>query len=781
MNRILILLLTLTVCYSCSEPPVPEAGVPLTLAEERHSRISDLRYDLRFVIPADTAAPVMGEETLHFHMEKKADLVLDFKASTESIKEVRANGDDCRFVYKNEHIVIPAAELKEGSNTVEIRFVAGNAALNRNADYMYALFVPDRARTAFPCLDQPDMKAVFTVALSIPENWKAMTNGPLKSIEKSDSLIWWKFAPSEKISTYLFSFTAGNYFSETRMVDGREMEFFHRETDSAKLAASIDEIFSIHAASLKFLEEYTGIPYPFRKFAFTAIPAFQFGGMEHPGAVWYNAGSLFLEKSATKTQLIRRANLIAHETAHMWFGDLVTMKWFNDVWMKEVFANFMADKIVAEILSDDQPDVKFITQHYPLAYAIDRTTGANPIRQELANLDQAGTMYGGIIYHKAPVVMQQLERIMGEKPFQNGVRKYLRNYAFANASWPDLIAILDEETDQDLKSWNDKWVNKPGRPSFDFPITDLKANTYGLFTADTTAAVPSDPVARTLYWLNLYENMLEGRYYTPMEYAQKLLDGLEREKEELIVTMQLRQLSSVYWRFLTERQRQDFAPTVEARLWKLLERSNPSNVRKTLLKSFNEMALSVGAMEKLYAIWKMQMPPAGISLSEDDYTDIASALALRSHPAADSILDVQSQRITNGDRKERFHFLRPSLSADQQVRDEFFESLKRRENRRKEAWVGDALAHLHHPLRRGASEKYLLPSLEMLEEIQTTGDIFFPVNWLEQSLGMYSSASANKIVNDFLTAHPNYNGLLKNKILQAADNLFRAQKLLAGN
>ena len=169
---------------------------------------------------------------------------------------------------------------------------------------------------------------------------------------------------------------------------------FHRETDERKVARNRDAIFDLHARALAWLEEYTGIPYPWGKFDFVLIPSFQFGGMEHPGAIFYNASTLLLDESATQNQLLGRANTISHETSHMWFGDLVTMRWFNDVWMKEVMANFLAAKIVNPSFPEINHDLRFLLSHYPSAYGIDRTAGANPIRQNLANLDEAGTLYG---------------------------------------------------------------------------------------------------------------------------------------------------------------------------------------------------------------------------------------------------------------------------------------------------------------------------------------------------------------------------------------------------
>ena len=218
---------------------------------------------------------------------------------------------------------------------------------------------------------------------------------------------------------------------------------FHRETDAAKVARNREAIFDLHAAALAWLEQYTGIPYPWGKFDFLLVPSFQFGGMEHAGAIFYNASGLLLDQSATQNQLLGRASVIAHETAHMWFGDLVTMRWFNDVWMKEVFANFMAAKIVNPSFPAINHELRFLYSNYPTAYDVDRTAGTNAIRQPLDNLDEAGTLYGAIIYQKAPIVMRQLERILGETPFRDGLREYLRGHSFGNATWPDLVTLLD--------------------------------------------------------------------------------------------------------------------------------------------------------------------------------------------------------------------------------------------------------------------------------------------------------------------------------------------------
>ena len=261
--------------------------------------------------------------------------------------------------------------------------MAGDDALNRNDEFLYTLFVPARARLTFPCFDQPDLKARYRLTLITPEGWQAVANGAEVARTTSTGTVTTTFQETAPLPTYLFAFVAGKFSVETAQRDGRTLRLFHRETDAAKVARNRDALFDLHARALDWLEDYTDIKYPWGKFDVVLIPSFQFGGMEHAGAILYNAANLMLDESATQNQLLERASVIAHETAHMWFGDLVTMRWFNDVWMKEVFANFMAAKIVNPSFPQVNHELRFLLAHYPSAYQVDRTAGTNAIRQEL--------------------------------------------------------------------------------------------------------------------------------------------------------------------------------------------------------------------------------------------------------------------------------------------------------------------------------------------------------------------------------------------------------------
>jgi aminopeptidase N len=444
----------------------PDLGISEALARQRASRVTNLRYDLAFTIPPARTQPVAGRALIRFVLNGASDpLVLDYQPDRSGfLRSVEANGRETSVRQVNGHIIVPPEVLREGENSLALEFNAGDGPLNRNDEFLYTIFVPARAHHAFPCFDQPDLKARWSLALDVPEGWQVLGNGAELERQNAAGRTRVRFAGTQPVSTYLFAFAAGKFAVEQAERNGRTFRMFHRETDTAKVARNRDAVFDLHAGALAWLEDFTAIPYPFGKFDFLLVPAFQFGGMEHPGSIFYNANGLLLDESATQDQMLGRASLIAHETAHMWFGDLVTMQWFSDVWMKEVFANHMAAKIVNPAFPAINHDLRYLFDHFPAAYAVDRTEGTNEIRQPLANLNEAGTLYGAIIYRKAPIVMRQLETLVGSDVFRDGLREYLKQYAFGNASWHDLIALLDGRTPYDLAAWSRAWVEERGRP-----------------------------------------------------------------------------------------------------------------------------------------------------------------------------------------------------------------------------------------------------------------------------------------------------------------------------
>lgn len=828
-----------------------ETGIPLELAQDRAERVSDLRYDLFFSIPEQLEDSIPATLSLTFTLQNsKTDLLLDFKEKNDHLQSVAVNGREIEPAIEQEHIVLPDRFLKKGVNQVDIQFIAGELSLNRSEEYLYTLLVPDRARTVFPCFDQPDLKARFTLELEIPGEWVASGNGSLEKIQEIGERKKYQFKESAPISTYLFAFAAGRFQVQDAERDGRPMTMFYRESDTAKVAASAKTIFDLHAHALNWLEEYTGISYPFEKFDFVLIPTFQYGGMEHVGNIFYREGSLMLDEGATTNQLLARASLIAHETAHMWFGDLVTMQWFDDVWLKEVFANFMAAKIVNPSFPEINHELRFLLAHQPSAYGEDRSGGAHPIQQPLENLQDAGTLYGRIIYQKAPVVMRQLESLVGEATFRDGLREYLQTYAFGNASWDDLIDILDRKSERDLKQWSQVWVKEAGMPVLrtdwekqddkiskfsivqektspggaywpqqttvaliyadsivktnvaiqdaDTEVTKLidrpaplailpngAAISYGYFRLDEqslgyllkTSGQLEDPVLRGAAALALYEEFLNGTASPANQYVESLLQRLEEENETLNRQRLLTQLTTVFWQFLSEEERRERASVLEQLLWRHLRQAEDPAAKRAYFNAYRSIALSAEAVERLRRAYDQELVIEGLPFSESDRHALVEALALRLPAEADELLDRAIAETQNADRKKRLVFIRPALSPDPQVRDAFFEGLKKAENRHYEPWVIDALNYLHHPLRARSAEKYILPSLELMTEIQATGDIFFPRRWVGATLSGHQSPEAAAIVRQFLADHPDYPYRLKNKILMGADLLFRSAEL----
>ena len=842
--RFLWCFIIVTACNKAVEhPSLLSPGISLDLANYRKQQVSDVVYSLSFKIPLKKEEAIASKLDLELNItDLEHPLYLDFKEDSAHIKSVEVNKEQIPVVHKQEHLIIEQDFLKIGFNNIVIQFNAGELSLNRNEDYLYTLLVPDRASTLFPCFDQPNIKAHYVLDITAPKEWEVLCASPIDIKEELGDDTRYKFKTSDKMSTYLFSFVAGVFNKTSKQLGDFNMTMLYRENDEAKITASTDVIFKLHQESVLFLEDYTQYKFPFQKLDFAAIPGFQYGGMEHVGAIQYKEPSIFLDNNATKRQELGRCKLIAHETAHMWFGDLVTMNWFNDVWLKEVFANFMADKITNPAFPDINHELNFMNEHYSSAYSEDRTKGATPIKQKLDNLKDAGTLYGNIIYHKAPIMMRQLEALLGKESFKNGLRNYIKTFAFGNADWNDLITILQAETNQDLKQWSDVWVNKSGRPIISdrivyndnkiqhfeisqkaedgsaniwpqrfniglvykdsikqvsilldkekIEVTDVigrakpqaiiynyDAFGYGVFPMNDIDGIPGikDEVARGYSYLNLYENVLSGTI-SPKKALKVYNEGLSTEKEELVLNNIIGGLSSIFWKFMTLEERDKIGANLEELLIKHLEDVKLSvSFKKTLFNFFESIAYSEVGKHTLYQIWNKSLTFHNLKLNEMDYTGLACTLSIYNYPEAQSILKETLETISNPDRKKRLEFLLPSLSNNEEERDQFMVSLAQAINREKESWVTSALYNIHHPLRQESAKKHLSMCLDLVEEIQQTGDIFFPTAWLDASIGNYASHYAHNTLEQFLREHTHFPLVLKNKLLQSGDDIYRAK------
>lgn len=827
-----------------------QEGVSRELARYRAKHIYDVRYELHFSIPEQQDLPLSGRVAVFFKPLKALHgIILDFSPPDSLISQVRVNGEVANYSWMNGHIYIePNGLVPRQENRVDVSFVASDQALNRSSDFMYTLFVPDRASTAFPCFDQPDIKAPFHLVLDIPEHWSAMSNGPLVSDTIKEGRRLKEFSMNKPISTYLMAFTAGVFQQATATSNGRSITLFHRETDTEKLNRNLPRIFEQHFLALQWLEEYTGMAYPYEKFDLAILPGFQYSGMEHPGAVWYRDSRLLLDEHPPITRLISKASLIAHETAHMWFGNLVTMQWFDDVWLKEVFAGFMADKVVGEMFPDVNHPLQFMLSHYPRAYSIDRTKGAHPIKQELANMKMAGTLYGPIIYNKAPIIFEQLEEIMQPANFRAAVQEYLLTFSHGNADWDDLVAIFDKYSPQNISKWSNAWVYGMGMPEITYSLMKADDNSFHLTlsqrspqnqhqvfsqlvrgvgvagndTFHTDFFINSfDPVFKVLHQdqrpelflpnaggkgygyfvmkdddilyaidnikyledenlraalaLNMHENFLNGNI-PGYQYFDFLLDAIEQESNQQLQNYLLGNLEQVCINFLPyEKDLFLLSDRVESVLWSRLM-SNEVKAKELFFESWIKLARSSQHTEKMLQIYQGNFTVHGFSLSEQNRSQLAMEIAMRS-PEHAWILQKELERLDNPDRKRRFGFILPAVSHVLANREDFFEKLKKPENRNPEPWVLDALYFLHHPLHQGQGLAFIPESLSLLEEIQKTGDIFFPQNWLNATLRNYNGPEVAKMVNRYLEENPELPANLRLKVHQSADIIYRSLEI----
>lgn len=799
---LLVLLLTLP----ASKTHALESGVPLRLAQERAARLSDISYQMNFNIPDQRSQAVGGSVTIRFTLaDTQGDVALDFCGKSLQ-PTLTVNGKRRQTLWTDEHVTLKARWLRKGSNRVTLSFTSADKSLNRHSDYLYTLFVPANARSVFPCFDQPDLKAIFKVHLKLPNDWISLT---------SDS--------TRRLPTYLCSFVAGRFQRRTVTRDGRQMTALYRETDPKKVA-QLDKCFDEAALSLRWLERYTDRPCPFSSYGFVVLPGYQFGGMEHPGAIQFNDREIFLGEHPTPDEELTRLELIAHETTHLWFGDMVTMRWFNDVWTKEVFANFLAQKISREQFPDINHDLNFLKAYQLRALTTDRTQGTHPIQQPLANLRDAGLLYGSIIYDKAPVMMNKLEQIMGADKFREGLRAYLRHFAYGNATWDDLISELDSVAPQaQVARFSQLWVKEKGMPTFSFKYVDnqievtqtdpdghgrvwpqqfqiaaFSPGAQAVLTDEVEASVETLPCPiRAQYIIPNYDGSGYGRFLLDGPQADSLMahfaqlpdlnrmaalmtlyetflahrittsryfDFLRRvmggERNVLIASTMGSQLATVKW-YTPLSQRSP----IDRYQWQLAHEHPLASLRLQVLRSLGRSAVDEEVLDRVYDLWQEH---ADSTLTERDYTAMAYHLAILKPDENSSILERQRSRLRTEDERREFDFVSRACTPDTASQRRLFLGLIPKEGRGVEPWAEQALALLCDESREAQANSYIRTGLDSLQYIQQTSDIFFPGDWLGALLGDHHSKEAQDILRKWIENHPDYPLTLMNKVREAA-------------
>ncbi len=457
----------------------PAPGIATGLAQARAATISKVRYDLAFRITTPVAH-VDCEAKLSFWLDGKGaatPLVVDFDG--ELLGKAQVNGSDWEVARVADHLVVPSSLLREGENDLRLRVRSIVASVGTPltvyrdtadaAEYCYTLVVPADAHRLYPCFDQPDIKATFDVSLRIPKAWSAIGNGTTTAQDEVEDDRVWTFARTKPLPTYLAAFACGPFARiESRLptipgiAPGSTMRTWFRESERKNL----DEptLLRMHGDGLQWLCGYFGEPYPFEKLDIVLLPGFPYGGMEHAGAIFYRDKALSFDHEPTGGELARRSSLVYHELSHQWFGNLVTMRWFDDLWLKEGFATFVAHEAMEALEPDRQSWLRFLQRVKPRAYEVDATPGTVPVFQQLANLADAKSAYGPIVYNKAPAVLRELDERLGSETFRDGVHRFLARHRYGNASWQDLSAALEDAAKSDLSRWSERWLLSPSLP-----------------------------------------------------------------------------------------------------------------------------------------------------------------------------------------------------------------------------------------------------------------------------------------------------------------------------
>jgi len=424
-----------------------------------------------------------------------------------AVREVVLNGQalDVDAVVSEGRIELPGlAADNELTVVADGAFMHTGEGLHRFVDpvddrvYLYSQFEVADARRVFACFDQPDLKAVHELTVVAPADWQVVSVSPTPAPEAgADGVSTWRFEPTPRLSTYLMALIAGPYHavrSELVSRDGRTVPLgvFCRASLAEHLDA--DEVLDITRAGFTHFEERFDRAYPFAKYDQLFVPEFNAGAMENAGAVTITDTYVFRSK-VPEALVERRGLTILHELAHMWFGDLVTMRWWDDLWLNESFAEFASTRCQALSTRWRTAWTTFLSSEKAWAYRQDQLSSTHPIVADIRDLDDVEVNFDGITYAKGASVLKQLVSWVGEESFDAGLRTYFRRYAWGNTTLRDLMAELEATSGRDLEAWSKAWLQQAGVTTL---RPQLEVDGEGLLTDITVVQEAPDehPVLR---------------------------------------------------------------------------------------------------------------------------------------------------------------------------------------------------------------------------------------------------------------------------------------------
>lgn len=415
---------------------------------------------------------------------------------TVNEKVVEAKDGSYAHLFNDRFLSIPKEFQQVGKNVVKIEFdnnyVHDGNGLHSFVDtdkkhYVYSNFCPYHANKMIPCFDQPDLKGTWKLDVAAPAEWIAIANEPVdethqfsetyitKETLEKENLKYWSFQRTKPLSTYLFCLIAGPYLEikSKETYNNIQMSLFCRESLHKYLVSQAEEIFEITRVCMAFYESFFGYPFPFTKYDQIFCPEFNWGAMENPGCVIFNDRLVFKDQT-TEQRRTSRAITTTHELAHMWFGDLVTMKWWNDLWLNESFAEFIShfalNKIRGKLTHLNTSDVWLeYFRRKCRGYREDQQPTTHPINGEIPSTHQAETIFDGITYNKGAACLKQIIHLIGEENFSKSMGLYFNKFAFSNATLHDFISALQENYKplnpsypENLDIWQKAWIQTAG-------------------------------------------------------------------------------------------------------------------------------------------------------------------------------------------------------------------------------------------------------------------------------------------------------------------------------
>ena len=367
----------------------------------------------------------------------------------------------------------PLAEDNELRVVADCRYVRTGEGLHRFVDpvdketYLYSQFETFDAHRMYACFDQPDLKATFAFTVDAPTHWQLISNMPGEKDTSRRDVTRWTFEATPRQSSYVTALVAGPYYSTFDEHDGIRLGIYCRQSLAEHLDA--DEMFAITKQGFDFFHETFDYRYPWPKYDQLLVPEFNFGAMENPGCVTFTEDYVFRSK-VTDVSRERRAVTILHEMAHMWFGDLVTMRWWDDLWLNESFAEYVSTVATAEATRWPQAWATFCNTEKAWAYRQDQLPTTHPVAADIPDIEAVAVNFDGITYAKGASVLKQLVHYVGRDAFFAAMRGYFRRHEFANTTLQDLLDALSETSGRDLSGWCKEWLQTPGvntlRPRF---------------------------------------------------------------------------------------------------------------------------------------------------------------------------------------------------------------------------------------------------------------------------------------------------------------------------